>query len=490
MEDFNCLTVQYNESLTNALRLINLNGFGLLYILDEGRFLLGSLSDGDIRRFLINGGSLDAEVQACMNRNPLKIVYSGTSDVEKTERVFTQKINYSVVPVVDVLGRLISLERPAKESLSASGLKYPIAKVLLHGKEVQNVLEAITSTWISSRGVFIQEAESLITSLTAASDTLVTANGTVALQLALAAHRVGPGDNVIIPNLTFAATANAVIACGAKPILADVDPETWNISTSHVEEILTNAEDVRAVIAVDLYGNPCDYSRLQSLTKTHNCYFIVDAAESIGASYLDNHIGNQYCDALTFSFFGNKTITCGEGGSVSFASAETAEYARILRDHGMNPRRKYWHDIAGYNFRMTNLQAAILVAQLEFLPNIVDKKRNIHETYKLLLGECDQITFQQENIYGKSSFWLTSIICNNVDLDELSIHLRKYEVETRPIFYPLSEMPPYQGYIYPGINYSASKKVSQKGLSLPSFTSLSCSDQKYIASAILQLLHG
>jgi perosamine synthetase len=475
--------IRCTESLKTALLLINDNQHGIVFVLDKKSALIGSLSDGDIRRYLFRGGQLEAAVDQAMNPNPCRVTV--TEDFFSYDQLLgaAQASQNILTPVVDSSNKVLRIYVKEDSPNTGSVLKYPVAKVEYHGGEMLNVTKAISSTWISSRGEFIDSCERQLSKLTSSADTLLTSNGTVALQLALKALGIGPGDLVAVPDLTFAATANSVIACGATPVLIDVEPRTWNISLDCLQKSLSKG--LKAVISVDLYGNPCDYQGLYEFTRSNSLYLVVDAAESIGATYNGEHIGCQYCDAITFSFFGNKTITCGEGGSVSFACSDTAKQARILRDHGMDPSRRYWHKTVGFNFRMTNLQAAILSAQLEHLVDIVSKKRWIYEQYYSNFSKHEHIGYQCENSVSQSSRWLTTITLDDRNIKALSARLSQGDIETRPIFYPLSVMPPYSHYVLFKDSFSVSLQISKSGISLPSYCSLDQDDIKHISKLVV-----
>ena len=248
----------------------------------------------------------------------------------------------------------------------------PLLEPSLNGNEMKYVSECINSGWVSSKGEFVRRFEEMFSLLNQDLHSVSASSGTSALHLALIALDIGKGDEVIVPNLTFAATVNAVLHSGAKPILVDVDDRSWNITVEKVKPLIS--KHTKAIIPVHLYGQPCDLIGLRRLADLNNLYLIEDCAEALGSSFDGNPVGT-YGDASMFSFFGNKTITTGEGGMVIFKEKFLANKAKIFRDHGMNPDKKYWHDYIGYNYRLTNIQAALGLAQLEQLNSILEKKK-------------------------------------------------------------------------------------------------------------------
>src|SRR6266849_8650115 len=243
--------------------------------------------------------------------------------------------------------------------------RIPVAAPSIGEEEMANVMEAMRSGWISSLGAFIGQFERDFAAVCGVAHGVAVANGTTALHLALVAAGVGPGDEVIIPSLTFVATANVVHYCGATPMFADSDPETWQLDPAKLEARITPR--TRAIIPVHLYGHPCDMDAILELSARRGLAVVEDAAEAHGAEYRGRRVG-AVGTVGCFSFYGNKIITTGEGGMCVTDDAALAERLRLLRDHGMDPKRPYWHEVVGYNYRMTNLQAAVGVAQVKRLP--------------------------------------------------------------------------------------------------------------------------
>lgn len=364
----------------------------------------------------------------------------------------------------------------------------PVLEPSLGKEEIKNVLTALKSGWISSKGEYISYFEKDFAKYLGAKYGVTVCNGTAALHLALTALGIKYGDEVIVPNLTFIATPNAVKYCGAKPVLVDVAQNSWCINPNKIEEKITN--NTKAIIVVHLYGYACDMKAILKIAKKHNLYVVEDCAESLGAEYHGKKLG-VFGDIGCFSFYGNKVITTGEGGMCVTNSRNLSEKMKILRDHGMNPQKKYWHDIVGFNYRMTNIEAAIGLAQIKKINNFISKKRQINEWYKQNLKSIldkKLISFINEDANTKSVFWL------NVFLIEkkfglvswvLAEKLMKRGIETRPVFFPIHIMPPYKK---KDENFIVSKILQEKGLCLPSSVNLTQKQVIYICDEIKKLL--
>lgn len=363
----------------------------------------------------------------------------------------------------------------------------PIMEPSLVGNELKYATEAIQSGWISSQGPFVTKFENQLAQFNGVEYALAVSNGTVALHLALVSLGIGTGDEVILPDLTFAASINSIIYTGAKPVLVDVDKDTFNIDPDLIKKAIT--PKTKAIMPVHLYGNPCQMDLINIIAKENNLFIIEDSAESIGSEFMNSKLGSL-SDVGTFSFYGNKTITTGEGGAILFRDKKIYEKAKILRDHGMSPTKRYWHDYVGFNYRITNLQAAIGVAQMERIEEIISRKIEIAQFYKKNLKEIREIKFQEIPNTGTSTYWLVSIIIEDDDRNSLGLmnHLKSFNIDTRPFFFPLSEMPVYKS--YSDSNLNVSKKLSLNGLSLPSFIGLSDLELETIVSKIKNYFNG
>ena len=356
----------------------------------------------------------------------------------------------------------------------------PIAEPCLGEEELSNVTEAVKSGWISSKGKFIEAFEENFARYCGVKYGVATSNGTVALHLALKALEVRKNDEIIVPTLAFIAVANAVTYCNAKPVFVDSHSEYWCIDPDKIEEKIT--PKTKAIIPVHLYGHPCDMNAVMDIAEDHNLYVVEDAAEAHGAEYKGKKVGGLG-DISIFSFYGNKIVTTGEGGMCLTNNEELYEKMRILRDHGMNPNKRYWHDVIGFNYRMTNLQAAVGVAQLEKLDEFIKRKREIARTYNSLLNEVKGIILPPEMPWAKNVYWMYSILIEDdfkLTRDQLMDKLEENEIETRPFFYPIHIMPPYKS----DIEFPVAKRISRRGINLPSAVTLKEEDIKKIVEII------
>ncbi|MFC2034059.1 DegT/DnrJ/EryC1/StrS family aminotransferase [Chloroflexota bacterium] len=362
----------------------------------------------------------------------------------------------------------------------------PIAEPIIGDEELSNVIEAVKSGWISSKGKFIPEFEETFARYCGMKHGVATSNGTTALHLALAAMGIGPGDEVIVPTLTFIATANAVKYTGARPVFVDSHPDYWDIDPKKIQQEVN--PQTRAIIPVHLYGHPCDMEPILDIAKKNNLYVIEDAAEAHGAEYKGRKVGS-FGDIACFSFYGNKIMTTGEGGMCLTNDEKLADKMRVLRDHGMNPNKKYWHDTIGFNYRMTNMQAAIGVAQIKKLDEFVAEKRKIAGWYSAALKKLEQeglIKLHPEMPWARCAYWMYSILIQDsigTKRDEVLQKLEQRGIETRPLFYPIHIMPPYKS----ELTFPTAEEISRQGINLPSSLSLTPEDIDYIASIIRRL---
>jgi perosamine synthetase len=358
----------------------------------------------------------------------------------------------------------------------------PVSEPNVSDKEAEYVLDAVRSTYVSSFGPYLDRFEKTFAEYVGARHALAVSNGTAALHLALSALGLEPGDEVIIPNITFIASANTVRLAGAVPVLCDVDPATWNLDPASVERLVTPR--TRAIMPVHLYGNPCDMDAVAAIAERHRLLVIEDAAEAIGARFADRHVG-AIGRVGTFSFYGNKTITTGEGGMVVTNDDALAERMRLLKSHGMSRTKKYWFDEMGFNYRMTNVQAAIGCAQMERIGEFVAKKRHIAERYDRGLGPG--FTRVVEQARGFHSYWMFSVLLPaSASRDGFAQALRERGVDSRPFFYPLSDMPPYAGTRFELSD--GARAIAARGITLPSSTRLSDDDIKTVCDVANQAL--
>jgi perosamine synthetase len=362
---------------------------------------------------------------------------------------------------------------------------YPVAEPQISDLEKTYVNQCLDSGWISSQGEFIQRFESAYADYCGTKHAISVVNGTMSLHAILLALGIGAGDEVIVPAFTYVASANVILYTGAKPIFVDCDPETYNIDTQKVMEKITSK--TRAIIAVHIYGNPCDMDELQKISKQHNLHLIEDAAESHGAKYKNQYTGSMGI-ANSFSFFGNKTITTGEGGMITLNNDSLAAGVLLLKNQGQHPSdQKYFHRIMGYNYRMTNIQAAIGLAQLEQLDKFVSKKRLIHTWYKKYL-EADLVAglikIQKDTEQSEPSYWMNAFTLEQAEAKQVANKLSAEGIDTRPFFIPMPHLP----YLKNDDDYPNSTNLHQKGIILPGSTNLEEQDVELISEKLSQAI--
>ena len=354
----------------------------------------------------------------------------------------------------------------------------PVYKPSLCGNEFKYVTDCLNSTRISSKGPYIDKFENDFSDFLKIKYSTTVSNGTVALHFALLCLGVKEGDEVIVPTLTYIASVNAINYVGAKPIFVDADLLTWNINVDDIEAKIT--KKTKAIIIVHLYGACCDMDRINELCQKYGILLIEDVAEAFGSKYKDKYAGS-FGDIATFSFFGNKTITTGEGGMVVTNSKVLYEKAKFLKSQSVSIEKEYWHDEIGYNFRMTNLTAAIGVAQLERANDIIFKKREIFELYKNQLNGLP-IKFQNEDNKLFNTYWMISIVVDNEEIkDKIRNELRINGVETRPFFFPANIMPAF----YTNETFPNALSLSKTGINLPSYPDLTKEEVEFICRVII-----
>jgi len=360
-------------------------------------------------------------------------------------------------------------------------MNIPIYQPTLDQNVRSNVLDCIDSGWISSKGKYIEEFENDFSSYLGINYSASVNNGTTALHLALCALEICEGDEVIVPTFTYIASVNAISYVGAHPVFIDSDVLSWNIDISKIEEKIT--KKTRAIIVVHMYGNPCNMDEILDIANKYNIYVIEDVAEAFGSKFNNIYLGG-FGDVATFSFFGNKTITTGEGGMVSSNNKNIIDRVQLLKNQAVSSDKEYWHDEVGYNYRMTNIAASIGVAQLKSAQETLYRKEKINEWYYDLLKGLP-INFQYTDSQSINSYWMVSILLNtNKDRDGLRHTLSKNSIETRPFFYPAHTMPMYINLSCSNEKFPVAKKLSQCGLNLPSYPDLSFESVSAISSVI------
>jgi perosamine synthetase len=357
-------------------------------------------------------------------------------------------------------------------------IKIPVYRPDLSGNEKKYVNECLDTSWISSRGRFVGEFEERFASRVDIAHAASVCNGTVALHLALLALGIGPGDEVIVPTLTYIASANAVSYTGATPVFVDSDAATWQIDPVDIRRHVTPR--TRAIMPVHLYGQACEMDAIMAIAKEFGLFVVEDCAEAFGTLYKGRHVGT-FGDISTFSFFGNKTITTGEGGMVVTGDKTLIERARHFKGQGLAAHREYWHDVVGYNYRMTNIAAAIGLAQLERADEFLQAKRRLAERYREALNGLP-VKVHAEAPGTQHSYWMVSaLVADAADRDLLRRHLADAGIETRPLFHPAHTMPMYARSYR---RHPVAEDLSWRGLNLPSWPGLSEEHVDSIAAAV------
>lgn len=358
----------------------------------------------------------------------------------------------------------------------------PVYEPWLGEREAEYVLDAVNSGWISSLGRYVVEFEEAFARYCGTDHGISTSNGTTALHLALHGMGLGAGDEVIVPALTFVASANAVVYTGARPVFADVDAETWTLLPEEVDRLVN--ERTKAVMPVHLYGHPAAMDEIGQIADAHGLRVVEDAAEAHGAQVGSRRSGSLG-HAAAFSFFANKIVTTGEGGMVTTNDASLAARFRKLRDHAMPPERRYWHDEVGFNYRMTNLQAAVGLAQMERIDEFVRRKREIAEKYTERLADVPGLALPVERAGYTNVFWMYSVVLDErypLSRDELVPALRERGIDSRPFFHSLDTLPPYAV----DAPLPRALALSRQGLNLPSSPRLTDSQIDYICDTLVQ----
>ena len=387
-----------------------------------------------------------------------------------------------LVMKLELDGRFLTISErsPAKRFI-------PVAAPALVGNEKAYVLDCLESTWISSKGQYIERFETAFAEFCDVKHAVSCCSGTAALHLALLALGVGPGDEVIVPTLTFVATANAVTYCGARPVFVDSEPETWNLNPSLIEERVT--PHTKGIIAVHLYGHPADIDSVLHVARKHSLFVIEDAAQAHGAEYRGRRVGSLG-DMATFSFYGSKILTTGQGGMVVTNEDRLAAHLRQLKSQGMDPDRCYWYPVLGYNYHMTNVAAAIGLGQLEKVDWHIARRREIAQQYARHLAQERGLSFQVGKPWGHSAHCMTSVVLGEglaVSRDSIIARLAGLGIETKPFFYPMHQLPMYRGLAH-GQSYPVADRLAARGISLPCSATLSEGDVAFVCRQVAQVV--
>jgi perosamine synthetase len=360
--------------------------------------------------------------------------------------------------------------------------KIPVYKPLLDGNEKKYVNECLNTNWISSKGKYVKTFEDNFANYIGVNHATSVCNGTVALHLALVTLGIGQGDEVIVPSFTYIASVSSITFSGAKPVFVDSLEDTWQMSPDDIERKIT--DKTKAIMAVHIYGYPCDMEAICKIAKKHDIFVIEDCAEAFGSKFNDRYAGT-FGDISTFSFYGNKTITTGEGGMVVTNDETLYDRAYHFKMHGLAKYREYWHDVAGFNYRMTNICAAIGTAQLEKAGEKIKSKRELAFKYiKLLKNLPLSYQHEQKNVF--CTYWMFTITVEDINLrDELREHLKAKGIETRPSFYPVHTMPMYSGKYQ---KLPVAENLGWTGINLPSYPSLTDAEIEYVCDSVREFL--
>jgi perosamine synthetase len=365
----------------------------------------------------------------------------------------------------------------------------PVNIPLLQGRELELVQECITSGWISSEGPFVQEFEEKMASRFGRKNAVAVCNGTGALDCAVRSLGLEQGDEVIVPTFTIISCLTAILNAGAKPVLVDVDPLTWNMTAKGVREAITTR--TRAVMAVHLYGLPVEMEPLLALAGEYGLKVIEDAAEAIGQE-CDGQACGSFGDISTFSFYPNKHITTGEGGMILTDDDLLAEKCRGFRNLCFQASKRFFHEELGWNYRMTNLQAALGLAQLESLETTLVRKRAIGNLYQQQLNDASSLQLPVSSTsYAENLYWVFGVVCKDgTEASTLALvrQLAEAKIGTRPFFWPMHEQPVFQKMgLFIGESHPVSERIARTGFYLPSGTGTTDSQIRYVADTLLRL---
>jgi perosamine synthetase len=354
----------------------------------------------------------------------------------------------------------------------------PISAPTISKQDIAAVTDCLESGWISSAGPAIDKFGLVFARLVGAKYALPVATGTAALHLALLALRIKTQDEVIVPAFTFVSPASMVAALGAKPVFVDVLPNHVVMNPTEVEKKVTPR--TRAIIVVHLYGYPVELSPILALAKKHHLAVIEDCAEALGARYRGKQVGS-FGDIACFSFYANKFITTGEGGMITTNNKDLFQKVRLYCDHGMTKKRRYYHRVVGFNYRMTAMQASLGLSQLKRLPRFMRQRQQILATYQKQLKPVPEIEWLKPLPQTQPVNWLTTcLLPNQTTRNRLMAFLQDKGVETRKVFFPIPGMPPYPT----SQHFPWTQSVSERGLSLPTFTDLTDRQIRFICDQI------
>ncbi len=445
-DEYVCYT---SETLFAAIEKCLDNGLGTCLVIEQEDRFVGRITLDDIGKAVLGGALLNPGLDQHLDIFAHRLPNDPSNDSQVLQ------------PVLDAGGRLVGI------TIDRASQHVQVARPDMTHDEFRSVLDAFLSSWISSKGPYVGKFEQEFAAFIGAQHGIAVSNGTVALHLALIGQNVGPGDEVIVPDLTFAATINAVLYCGATPVIVDVDRDTWSMSLTAVEQACTPR--TKAIIPVHLYGRPAEIGPIADFARRRGIAVVEDCAEAHGARYAGRPVG-QFGDVNCFSFYANKIVTTGEGGMCLTNSPELADQLRVLRDHGITPNRSYWHERVGFNYRITNLQAAIGHSQLWRIDETLARNKRLAEHYHDELKAIPGVRLPppMDPIY-EPVVWLACVQVPAAKRDAILSAAVEARIEMRPFFHSLSSLPPYEKYARPCPN---SAELSATGINLPTSRSV------------------
>ena len=366
----------------------------------------------------------------------------------------------------------------------------PVNEPLLAGNEERYLKDCIATGWISSEGPFVSRFEQEFASVVDRVYGIAVCNGTAALDVAVAALKLGPGDEVILPTFTIISCASAIVRAGATPVLVDSKADTWNMDVDEIESKITPR--TAAIMVVHIYGLPADMDPILKIAEKHGLAIIEDAAEMIGQRYRNRPCGT-FGDISTFSFYPNKHITTGEGGMVVTNDAALAERCRSLRNLCFQPGKRFVHEELGWNYRMTNMQAALGVAQLEQLNDVIDKKRWMGRRYTELLSGVSSVQLPIESTdYAENIYWIYGLVLDegkSFDAAQMMRILTEKGIGSRPFFWPMHEQPVFNSMgMFSGDSYPVAERLARRGFYIPSGLAMDEERLNRVADAVTDIL--
>lgn len=476
-------TIKLPAKLKDILKKMNENLKGLVFVIDSKNRLIGSISDGDVRRSIINN-SIKNIVNLKSKFINFKPFYLNYQIETKTILNYLQnkknKNKFKCIPLVNKKRVIIDIS--TIENLR----RYPITNLTLGNAEFRNVLNAMKSGWISSSGSYVTQFEKSFSKYIGGGYPVSTSSGTTALELALKSFEIGIGDEVLVPNFSFAASINSIINVGAKPVVVDIDLTTWTIDLEKLQKKIT--KKTKAIMPVHIYGQPCKMNQIVKIARSNKLYVIEDAAEALGATYHKKKIGLNG-DCSCFSFYANKIITTGEGGMVLYKKKNKTKIANLIKNHGMDKKRPYYHTTVGNNYRMTNIQAAIGLGQLEKINKFIKSRKKIFMNYNKRFQNYNFFNFLPSNNWSTNSYWLYTVVIKKIGRSKRDLLIKKlikHGIDTRPGFVTFNKMGIYKKFCKG--SYKNSEYISENSISLPS-SHIDESQQNFIASTFIKELH-